>query len=72
MNCRECSESLDRYVDRELSDAEVAQVRRHLAHCPPCEGRYHFHTELKRVIRVCCEADKAPPELREKLKQILF
>jgi mycothiol system anti-sigma-R factor len=72
MNCRECDERLERYVDRELSASEISQVKQHLDHCPPCERRYEFHDELKRVIRVCCGTERAPDALREKLRQILF
>jgi len=59
-------------TDGELSDAEVVQLKYHLEHCPPCEDRYRFQADLKRLVRVCCEQDRAPTELREKLRQILF
>ncbi len=72
MNCGDCEDKLEAYADRELSEKELAEVKRHLEACPPCEHRYEFQAELKRVVRVCCEQDKAPPELREKLRQILF
>jgi mycothiol system anti-sigma-R factor len=74
MNCDECLENLERYVDRELSDAEVTDLRQHLVDCPPCEDRYKFQAELKRLIRVsCCQPENnAPESLRLKLREILF
>ena len=72
MNCHDCQERLDAYVDRELSDDEVVELRRHLDECPPCDDRYRFEAGLKRLVRVCCEQDKAPVELRDKLREILF
>ena len=72
MNCQDCLENLDAYVDRELTDAEVVELRRHLEHCPPCEDRYRFEAGLKRLVKVCCEQDHAPVELRDKLREILF
>lgn len=72
MKCGECSDRLEAYTDRELTDQELVEVRRHLDRCPPCEDRFRFQAELKRVVRVCCEQESAPSALREKLKQILY
>jgi mycothiol system anti-sigma-R factor len=72
MNCDDCLQKLDQFVDRELNDREVAELKQHLAECPPCEDQYKFQTDLKRLVKVCCDQGEAPAELREKLRQILF
>jgi mycothiol system anti-sigma-R factor len=72
MNCDGCLEKLGRYVDRELTDQELAEVRSHLERCPPCEERYQLQAGLKRLVKLCCDQGTAPPQLREKLVQILF
>ncbi|HEX6548351.1 MAG TPA: mycothiol system anti-sigma-R factor [Candidatus Dormibacteraeota bacterium] len=72
MNCQECVDRLERFVDRELSTSEVEEIKQHLDDCPPCAERYQFETSLKRLVKVCCEQETAPPVLREKLRQILF
>jgi mycothiol system anti-sigma-R factor len=72
VNCQECIDQLERYVDRELSAAEVEQIKHHLDDCPPCAERFQFEASVKRLVRRCCEQDTAPPALREKLRQILF
>jgi mycothiol system anti-sigma-R factor len=72
VNCQDCLDRLDEYVDRELTDDELIDLKRHLADCPPCEDRYRFESDLKRLVRVCCEQDTAPVELRDKLREILF
>jgi len=72
VNCTDCLQKLDGYVDRELSDVEVAELKRHLSHCPPCEDRYQFKTDLKRLVKVCCDQGEAPQALRDQLHQILF
>ncbi len=72
MTCDECMQRLEEFVDRELTDAEVREVKLHLEFCPPCEERYRFQTGFKRLVKVCCEQDKAPASLREKLQKILF
>ncbi len=72
MNCRDCLNKLEMYVDRELTDAEVVEVRRHLEECPPCDERFHFEAGIQRLVKVCCGQETAPVELREKLREILF
>jgi mycothiol system anti-sigma-R factor len=72
MNCTRCLETLDTYVDRELTDAELDEVKRHLADCPPCDDRYALKVHMKRLVKVCCDQGRAPAHLRSKLRQILF
>lgn len=72
MNCGECLEKLDPYVDRELTEDELAEVRQHLADCPPCEDLYQLRASLKRLVKVCCDEGTAPEHLRSRLRQILF
>lgn len=71
MNCGDCVQKLDRFVDRELTDQEVAEVQRHLEDCPPCEDRFRLEAEMKRLVRNCCSHDRAPEGLRDKLREIL-
>jgi mycothiol system anti-sigma-R factor len=65
-------EKLDRYVDRELTDAEVEEVRQHLRDCPPCEDQFRLQASVKRLVKVCCDQGEAPAHLRKKLNEILF
>jgi len=71
MNCGDCKDKLDRYLDRELTNTEMLELQLHLEGCPPCAENYEFRASLKRLVKVCCEQDKAPDALREKLRQIL-
>jgi len=74
MNCGDCVDKLEQYVDRELSDREMRDLKVHLADCPPCEDRYKLQVEFKRLIRTsCCKPENNAPEaLRKKLREILF
>jgi mycothiol system anti-sigma-R factor len=72
MNCDGCLEKLERYVDRELSDQELEEVRGHLERCGPCQDRFQLQAGLKRLVKRCCDQGSAPQQLREKLAQILF
>jgi mycothiol system anti-sigma-R factor len=71
MNCRDCLERLDTFVDRELTDEELVEVRRHLADCPPCEDLFDLQVHMKRLVKVCCDQGEAPAHLRAKLREIL-
>jgi mycothiol system anti-sigma-R factor len=67
MDCDECLQRLYPYLDRELGDAEVAEVKRHLAECPPCEGTFVFESAFLARLRDCCRSDVAPVALRERI-----
>lgn len=72
MNCDDCIHRLDPYVDRELTDEEIDEVRMHLAECPPCDHRVELRTDLKRLVKVCLDAEPgASLALRQKLQQLL-
>ena len=64
MNCMETVARLHLYIDRELSDDEVAIVQQHLKDCPSCECRFHFDMGLKRLMHEKCTMEKAPENLR--------
>ncbi|MGH7867319.1 MAG: zf-HC2 domain-containing protein [Candidatus Dormibacteraceae bacterium] len=63
---------LDSYVDRELSESELAEVLLHLGHCPPCQEIFRLRADMKRLIKLCCDEAKAGTKLRERVRQLLF
>ena len=71
MNCGDCMKRLDGYLDRELTDEELEEVRHHMEDCPPCEDRFQLQVHMKRLVKICCDQGEAPEHLREKLRQIL-
>src|SRR5215472_7802933 len=70
MNCMETVARLHLYIDRELSDEEVAVVQQHLKDCPSCECRFHFDMGLKRLMHEKCTIEKAPENLRAAVMRI--
>ena len=72
MNCSDCKDKLDRFVDRELNNTEVLELTLHLESCPPCADHYEFQAHLKRLVKVSCDRDQVPAAFREKLRQILL
>jgi mycothiol system anti-sigma-R factor len=71
MNCVECMDKLDSYVDRELSDEDLRQVRLHLELCPPCEQLFNLRSDMKRLVKVCCDEPTADAALRHKVRELL-
>jgi mycothiol system anti-sigma-R factor len=52
-DCVDCSGALEKlhsFVDRELSQVELGEVRRHLEDCPPCARHFDFEEQLKLLV----------------------
>ena len=67
INCRDCAKALNPFIDRELSDEDVVQVRGHLEACGGCLHLYQFEESLRRLVRVRCREQAAPESLRERI-----
>ncbi|GCE24923.1 hypothetical protein KDA_04070 [Dictyobacter alpinus] len=73
MECLDCVEATARlhlYIDRELTNEEVAIVKQHLDGCQNCECRFHFDLQLKRLIHERCTIERAPTHLREAVMRL--
>ncbi len=64
--CAHCEEMMQPYLDRILTDEEMAEAEGHLAECEYCRRRYRFEESLRVYVRQAA-AEQMPPELREKL-----
>lgn len=67
INCQNCHRALHSYIDRELSDEDIVEVRRHLEDCGGCLHLYQFEESLKRLVRVRCREQSAPDTLRARI-----
>lgn len=68
-DCGKCEELLQDYLDRQLSDAEVADAERHLDGCDYCRRRYRFEESLRIYVRTTA-VERMPPGLMAKLAQL--
>ena len=50
MNCRNISNSLSAYVDRELTGDQMIALRSHIERCPECKAEYESLTSLKAAL----------------------
>lgn len=67
INCEDCASALNSYIDRELSDEDIVQVRHHLEACGGCLHLYQFEESVRRLVRVRCQEQSAPETLRTRI-----
>ena len=67
ITCKNCLQALHPYIDRELSDEDIVQVREHLDACRGCLHMFEFETSLRRLVRVRCREQVAPESLKARI-----
>ncbi len=67
--CDKCEQMMQPYLDRVLTDAELAEAESHLDGCDYCRKRYRFEEEFRRFVRQAV-AEPMPPELKAKLRAL--
>jgi mycothiol system anti-sigma-R factor len=71
VNCFDCQQRLDSFLDRELSPTERLQVQFHLDACPHCADGYEFQAKLNRLVRSSCAQDLPPLPFQQKLRDLI-
>jgi mycothiol system anti-sigma-R factor len=66
--CRGAEHLLQPYLDRALTEGEVATVESHLGECAYCNERYVFERQLREQVRHCCCEEPPPAGLVERLR----
>lgn len=66
--CRGAETLLQPYLDRCLTETEVASIERHLESCPYCNDRYVFERRLRAQLKDCCCGEPAPAGLVERVR----
>ncbi len=67
MACHDCLEQLYQYLDKELSEEELATVRHHLEECHGCSDHFYFEARFMRKIHDAFAGERAPGDLRERI-----
>ena len=68
--CQEALAQLERFLDGELSDTTLDEVKAHLTACYPCTDRATFEEQLRAIVRRDC-VDAAPPSLLVRIREHL-
>jgi len=72
MNCEEVLELYQRYLDNELRDRRSSSVKDHIENCRQCKKVLIIERRFKAVIIKKIKRQKAPLELKEKIKKQIF
>ena len=67
-DCSEVLEEVYLYLDLECSEDRRALIQKHLDECSGCLREFGIEHEVKALVARCCGAEKAPTELRERLR----
>lgn len=67
--CGDCEELLQGYLDRELTDEELAQAEAHLDGCTYCRRRYRFESSLRKYVKTTA-VERMPAGLMDKLTEL--
>jgi len=67
-DCTSVLRSLYAFHDNELTAAEADEIRQHLMACEPCLDHFEVEDALRVLIRRCCAEDKAPEDLRIRMR----
>jgi anti-sigma factor RsiW len=72
-NCRRICDLLAQYADGALSEAECADVQRHLDACPPCRTIAGQECGARQLLRACAarlRAEPLPPGLKSRCQAL--
>jgi mycothiol system anti-sigma-R factor len=69
IDCGEILNEVYLFLDLECSDERRGAIREHLDNCSHCLQEYGIEQEVKALVARCCGADRAPEELRDRLRQ---
>ena len=64
--CTEVDAHLDEFLDRELTEQDMALLEQHFAECPPCRAQLAFALMMKKLVARSCGCD-TPSQLRQRV-----
>jgi len=68
VDCRQILNEVYLYLDLECSDDRRTAIRAHLDECSWCLREYGIEQEVKVLVARCCGTERAPLELRDRLR----
>jgi len=71
VDCRQILDEVYVYLDLECTDERRTTISSHLDECSPCLREYGIEQEVKALVARCCGNDRAPDELRARLRSKL-
>ena len=71
LTCDEAFRQLDDYVDRELTEGELAAIEQHLDTCRRCADEFDTEQQLLAVIRAKVAQIRIPGDLMARISERL-
>ena len=68
IDCGQILNEVYLYLDLECADERRTAIQHHLDECSPCLREYGIEQEVKALVARCCGSDRAPDELRDRLR----
>jgi mycothiol system anti-sigma-R factor len=68
VECRQILTEVYLFLDLECSDERRTLIQNHLDECRDCLREYGIEHEVKLLVGRCCGSDRAPQELRERVR----
>ena len=66
-DCREVLDKVYSYLDGELAEVDIVEIRVHLDECGPCLKEYDLDKAIKQLVAKHCGCDPVPGDLRSKV-----
>jgi anti-sigma factor (TIGR02949 family) len=71
VTCEDAFRKIDDYLDRELSDEELARIGAHLEICAACASEFEFERSVLDGVRAKLRRVAAPPHLLSKISRLI-
>jgi mycothiol system anti-sigma-R factor len=71
IDCGQILNEVYLFLDLECSDPRRGAIQHHLDECPGCLREYGIEQEVRALVQRCCGGDRAPSEVRERLRMKL-
>jgi mycothiol system anti-sigma-R factor len=68
IDCGQILNEVYLFLDLECADERRASIQHHLDECSPCLREYGIEQEVKALVARCCGSDRAPDDLRARLR----
>jgi mycothiol system anti-sigma-R factor len=68
IDCGQILNEVYLFLDLECADDRRSAIQHHLDECSPCLRQYGIEQEVKVLVARCCGSDRAPDDLRARLR----
>jgi mycothiol system anti-sigma-R factor len=68
IDCGQILNEVYLFLDLECADGRRHAIQHHLDECSACLRQYGIEQEVRALVQRCCSNDRAPAELRERLR----